>query len=309
MRWRIKLLPAIVLLALCALAVAGGIYRLRLAAPPAIPADLVELLPTANASVVYIDVDALRRAGILEMLAGSKAAEDPDYRQFVNETKFDYQRDLDTIAASFQDGKVYFALRGRFHWDALVGYARRQSGSCHSEFCVIAGSQPDRRISFHPLSSDVLAMAVSPDDFAAYQVTAHTAKPSWVAPQDPVWAVIPSAALQKMDSIPTAAQAYLPALQSADRIVLSIGADHGRQLQLGVHINCKDATSASALVHELETTTKALRDLLASQHKTPDPSDLSGMLIAGNFRQDQAQVYGIWPISRAFLGAVAGNAY
>lgn len=310
-RWRLKLLPIFALVVLCALAVVGGIYWVRARGPalPALPADLVALLPTANASVVYINVDAMRRSGILGMLAGSKATEDADYRQFVSETKFDYRRDLDAIAASFQDGKVYFALRGRFHWKDISAYAARQGGSCHGEFCVVAGSRPDRRISFYPLGPNVLAMAVSPDDFAAYQVTPHASTPALPPPQEPVWAVIPSAALQKMDSLPAAAKAYLPALQGADQIVFSLGADRDRQLQLGVHVDCKDATAAAALVTQLETITKALRDLLASQHKTPDPADLTGLLVAGNFRQDNARVSGVWPISRAFLDAVAGSAY
>jgi hypothetical protein len=287
---------------------AAGVYWLRNRGPKT-PAELVALLPTANASVVYIDVDTLRRSGILGMLAGSKAAEDADYRQFVNDTKFDYQRDMDAVAASFQDGKTYFAVRGRFHWKNLEQYAAGQGGSCHRDYCVLTGSQPNRRISFYLLRPNVLAMAVSPDDFAAYQITDHHAKLSLSTPEEPAWALIPAAQLHAMDSLPAAAKAYLPALQTADQIVFSIGADRDHQLQLGIHVTCKDSPSASALVAQLESTTKTLRDLLASQHKTPDPSDLSGVLVAGNFRRDDRQVFGTWPIPRGFLNAVAGNAY
>ena len=53
-------------------------------------------------------------------------------------------------------------------------------------------------------------------------------------PKEPVWALIPAAALQKMDSLPAAAKAYVPALQGAEQIVFSIGADRNQQLQLGV---------------------------------------------------------------------------
>ena len=60
-----------------------GIYWLRDREEQCGPSDLVGYLPTANASVIYIDVDALRRSGILELLAGSKTAEEPDYQQFV----------------------------------------------------------------------------------------------------------------------------------------------------------------------------------------------------------------------------------
>jgi hypothetical protein len=309
-RARLQLRQGIAFLVVaCALALGGGVYWFVRSRGPARPSDLVVLLPTANASVVYIDVDAMRRSGILNLVAGSKAVEDADYRQFVDETKFDYRQDLDAIAAAFKDGKVYFALRGRFHWKNLADYAARQGGSCHSDFCVVAGSQPNRRISFYPLKPDVLAMAIGPDDFAAYQVAKQSVKLTLAPPKEPVWALIPAVALQKMDSLPAAARAFIPALQGSEQIVFSIGAGGNQQLQLGVHVTCKDAPAASALLGQFEGTTKALRDLLARQHKTADPTDLSGVLVAGIFRRDERQVFGAWPIPKGFVDAIAGSAY
>jgi len=295
------------LLVVCMLA-AAGIYWFR-ARRSAGPSDLVAYLPTANASVFYIDVDALRRSGILGMLGGAKTAEEPDYQQFVQQTKFDYRRDLDAIAAALKDGRVYFALRGRFHWSDLRDYAMRQGGSCHNDFCVAAGSQPNRRISFYPLKPDVMAMATGPDDFGAYQVAAQTARPALSPPKEPVWAIIPAVSLQGMDTLPAAAKAFVPAMQSAEQIVFSIGADRDRQLQLGVRVTCKDARAASALLTQFEGTAQALRELLARQHQKPDPADLSGLLVAGGFRRDERQVYGAWPIPKAFVDAVASSAY
>ena len=289
------------------LLVAGGVYwlRARRAAPPS---DLIAYLPSANASVIYIDVDALRRSGILDMVVGPKTAEEPDYQQFVGETKFDYRQDLDAVAAALKDGRTYFALRGRFHWSNLRDYAGRHGGSCHNNFCVVAGSQPNRRISFYLLKSDVMAMAIGPDDFGAYQVTRESGKLALPMPKEPVWALIPSEALGGMDALPSAARAYVPALQGAERILLSVGTDPAQQLRLGVHVTCKDAPAATALVTQFEATTKALRELLARQPQKPDPADLSGVLVAGSFRRDERQVYGAWPIPRAFVDAVAANA-
>ena len=295
-------------LALAACIIAGTAIYWHRARSEASSADLVGYLPGANSMVVYIDVARLRQSGILAKLAGTKSAEDPDYRQFVEGTQFDYREDLDAIAAAFQDGRVYFALRGRFHWSNIAGYAASQGGSCHNHFCVTPGSQPNRRISFYPLTPDVLAMAVGPDDFGAYQVARPTGHGAAVAmPRDPVWAVIPAAALAGMDTLPAAAKAFVPALQSADKIVLSIGADSAQQLQLGVHVTCKDASGAAALVTQLDAITKALRDALAREHKQLDPADLAGVLVAGNFHRDERQVYGIWPISKTFVDAIAGS--
>ena len=293
--------------AACAIAGAAGYwYHARGAAPPP---NLVSYLPANNASVIYIDVNAMRRSGILNLVAGSKAVEEADYQQFVNETKFDYRQDLDAIAAAFKDGKVYFALRGRFHWKNLKDYAARQGGSCHGDFCVVAGSQPNRRISFYPLKHDVLAMAIGPDDFAAYQVASQSVKLELTPPQEPVWALIPAGVLGKMDSLPAAAKSCIPALQGAEQIIFSIGADSSSQLQLGLQVTCKDATAASALLTQFESTTNALRQVLSKGNRKPDPADLSGVLVAGTFHRTERQVYGAWPIPKAFLDAITGGAY
>jgi hypothetical protein len=273
----------------------------------------VAYLPIANASVIYIDVDALRRSGILGLLAGSKTVEEPDYEQFVRETKFDYRQDLDAVAAALKDGRIYFALGGRFHWSNLRDYAVRQGGSCHNDFCVVAGSQPNRRISFYTLKSNVLAMAIGPDDFAADQVAVRPAEPALSPPKEAVWALIPASALQSMDALPASAKAYVPALQGADQIVFSIGANPGadpaQQLQLGLHVTCKDTPAASALLNQFETITKTLRELVAHQHHKPDPGDLSRALMAGSFRRDERQVYATWPIPKALVDEIAGSSY
>jgi hypothetical protein len=295
---------ALVLLVVCGLA-GAGIYWLHVRRAVR-PSDLVSYLPATNASVIYIDVDALRRAGFLSMLAGSKTAEEPDYQQFVQATKFDYAHDLDAVAAALKDGRIYFALRGRFHWSNLRDYAARDGGSCHNDFCVMPGSQPNRRISFYLLKPDVMAMAIGPDDFAAYQVTSKSSQFVLAVPREPVWALIPAAALKDVDSLPVAAKAYVPALRGADQIVFSIAADASQQLQFGLHVTCKGAPEATALVTQFEGITKALRDLLARQRQKPDPSDLSGVLVAGSFRRDERQVYGAWPIPKAFVDAIAG---
>jgi hypothetical protein len=302
-RFQLRQLVALLLVA-CALA-AAGIYWFG-ARKPAGPSDLVAYLPTANASVIYIDVDALRRSGILGTVAGSKTGEEPDYQQFVRDTKFDYRQDLSAVAAALKDGRIYFALRGHFHWSNLKDYAVRQGGSCHNDFCVVQGSQPNRRISFYLLKSNVLAMAIGPDDFGADQVAAQPARPSLSPPKEFVWAIIPAVSLQSMDTLPAAAKAYVPALQGAEEIVFSISATHDQQLQLGVHVTCKDGPAASALLTQFETITKTLRELLARQHRKPDAADLSGLLVAGSFRRDERQIYGAWPIPKAFVDAIAG---
>src|SRR5580658_5084851 len=128
------------------------------------PAGLVECLPRDRSTHVYIDVDALRRAGLLELVAGSSAAEEKDYRTFVEQTGFDYRVDLDAVAAAFMSGDVYLTMRGRFDWKQLAKYARDQKGKCLNAVCDMPASTPDRHISFYPLKSDVLALAVTREE-------------------------------------------------------------------------------------------------------------------------------------------------
>ncbi len=308
MKPRFPLRLTVVLLVVACVLAGAGIFWFR-ARSAAHSSNLVSYLPAANASVVYIDVDALRRSGILSELAGAKAAEDPDYQQFVRETRFDYQHDLDAVAVALKEGRSYFALRGRFHWDTLKDYAVRQGGSCHDNFCVVPGSQPNRRISFYRLRPDVMALAVAPDDFAAYQVNNTGPQVMPTGPQDPVWAIIPAAALRGLDGVPAVAKAYVPALETAEQIVFSVGPDQERQLKLGLRVTCKDAQTATALLKQFEEVTKALRDLIAHQRQKPDAADFSTVLIAGIFRRDDQQVYGVWPIPKAFVEAITSNAY
>ncbi|HML18572.1 MAG TPA: hypothetical protein VK419_16190 [Bryobacteraceae bacterium] len=127
-------------------------------------AAMLECLPPDQATHVYIDFDALRKGGILQMIAGNKAAEEPDYQKFVSGTGFDYSRDLDAAAAAFFHGSEYFTLRGRFAWAKLASYARAQGGTCSNSVCTMAASTPNRHISYYMLSANVLALAVSPEE-------------------------------------------------------------------------------------------------------------------------------------------------
>src|SRR5579871_4644163 len=80
------------------------------------PAGLLMRLPGKDAVILSIDFAALRRAGLLDLLARSKTPEEPEYKQFVNKTDFDYTQDLDLALASFHSTGKFFLLRGRFHW-------------------------------------------------------------------------------------------------------------------------------------------------------------------------------------------------
>lgn len=272
------------------------------------PADLVAYLPVDNATVVYIDAGAIRRSGILNMIAGSKAAEELEYQQFVDQTLFDYRQDLDAVAVAFRSGQVYVAARGNFHWKNLMEYAVRQGGSCHNSFCIAPTSRPSRRISFYPLKPNIMALAISSDDLAAYSVARKPGKLALEPPSQPLWMLVPALALKDSDALPAGAKPYASALQNAEQIVFTAGPDSNR-LQVSMQVTCRDAAGAAKLLADFQGTTDTLRNWIAREHQQANPADLSGVLVAGTFRRDDRKVYGQWPIPRAFVDSLTGEAY
>lgn len=297
----------IIVLSLAVAVVGAAIYLIRIRRGFN-SSDLLALLPTDNGAIVYVDVAAVRRAGILNSIAGSKPAEDLDYRQFVDQTRFDYTQDLDRLAAVFKDGQIFIAARGHFRWKSLTQYARAQGGTCHDEYCVVAGSQPGRRISFYPVRTDVIGMAVGPDDFAAYQVTRQARRPAFAPPNEPVWALIPGARLRNPGALPLGAKPFASALQTADEALFSIG-PRNNDLQLRAQVKCSDSRAASALVTQLETATSTLRNWIAREHQRANPADLSGVLVGGTFHREDRLVEGYWPIPRPFLQAITTGSF
>ena len=306
---KFKLHPGLLLavvLTLCAGLVAGiAWFRSRAAATTG---DLLIHVPNREAAVtLQVDFRALRRAGLLAMLAGTKVAEEPEYRSFVQETGFDYQRDLDLALVSFQPNATLFLLRGRFDWRKLQSYARSRHGECHNTFCRLEGSTRERRISFFPLRLDVMALAVSPDSWAAGNLMGR--KPSeeeFPVPSHPVWLSIPGPRLRGADSLPAGTRLFAKALDRADRVVLSLLSRDG-EVQAMLEADCPSARDASAVAAELGTLTGVLRDMIAKEKQTPNPRDLSGVLTAGAFRTDDVRVIGRWPLPKAFLETLAGG--
>lgn len=286
----------------------GSAAYLYLTRGPASPADLASYLPDKNATLLYIDVDAMRRSGILNMIAGTKAAEELEYKSFVEQTSFDYRHDLDAIAATFTGDQMFLVLRGRFNWKKLGAYAQRQGGTCRNSFCSLSGSKPQRRISFYSLKSNLMAMAVSPDDMAAYQVVRNASRVNPFAPAEPVWMLVPSAVLKRSESLPSGVRAFAIALENAERIVFSVGPD-GDHLQVAMNVTCSNPEAASVLLVQLEGTTNTLRKWLAREHQRANADDLSGVLTAGSFRREDRRVLGQWPLQRAFVDSLAGGSY
>lgn len=269
-------------------------------------ARMLATLPSDRATLLYVDTGLLRTSGMLDLLAGSKAAEESDYRKFVEQIGFDYRTDLDAVAAAFVNGSVYIALRGRFQWKQLTNYAETQGGECHYSVCTMPGSSLERKISFFPLTSTVLALAVSPQPRAVMDITPENRKTDAVIPAEPVWMSFPPSAFGSLHTFPAGTRSFISPLASARRVTFTAG-PKGDRLELRVEVACPTAAAAEELAKQLEETTDLLRRMIQRDHMTPNPRDLSGVLVAGTFQHKQDLVIGSWPVDRGFVEALAAG--
>jgi hypothetical protein len=269
-------------------------------------AGLIRRLPSQDCVLLYVDFGALRRAGVLEMMTASAVAQDPEYRAFVDQTGFDYARDLDSALVSFSPTGKFFILRGRFDWKNLNDYTIAQGGTCTNAFCRVEGSTPDRKISYFPLHSDVMALAVSKDESAAGEMQTRRPGQDLAIPPEPVWSVIGASALKQSASLPAGTRMFASALEGAERVVLALGPD-GSAMRLRLDVTCRDQQSATRLAEQFTAITAELRSLIVRENQTPNPRDLSGILTAGKFEHNDRHMIGYWPVQRSFLESIAGG--
>jgi hypothetical protein len=258
-------------------------------------ARLLSALPREHAAQFYIDASALRANGLLDSIAGSEASEEPDYRQFVAETGFDYRRDLDAVAASFIAGDMFVAARGHFDEKRLADYARAQHGDCAGSLCWMPASRANRYISFRPIGRRVLALAQTTDPRGASHIAFGNAKPPVEVPSAAVWISAPGSAFRDLSGWPDGSHILSP-LADAQQVSFTVD---GKQIQLDAL--CGSPDLAASVVLRFTATTNLLRSMLQREKLTPDSSNLSGVLVAGKFESRGSHALGSWPLGKQFL--------
>jgi hypothetical protein len=274
-------------------------YRIHAAHKFFDPPALLSRFPAEDSLVLAADFATLRRAGLL---APSKAAPEAEYKQFLEGTGFDSRRDLDSLTASFSRSGTYFIARGRFNWQKLREYAARQGGSCYQDLCRMQGSTPDRHISFLPLRSDALALAVSTNDLAATRLTQAAAPVTTPLPSAPVWLSVPGSELRRQNALPPSLHLMLSALTRADRVVITLGPGaNGVEAQL--HAVCHTQDDARILASQLRSATGLLKEAMAHD-KNATGNEVGEMLMAGSFDEADRNVTGKWPVRKSLLDAL-----
>ena len=289
--------------AVCGISVLGAAwYRAR----GSTPAALVRRLPPDEALVVFIDFSALRRAGILQLFDGSKAGEDPGYQAFVRRVRLDYRRDLDSALLAFSPAGRFLLLKGRFDWPSLRAYVEAESGRCDRSLCRVVGSAPDRRISFFPLRSTLMALAVSPDPSAALRLNTPGPGGDHEIPDAPIWLSLPGSVLRSGENLPSGTRPFARTMERAQSVTLAF-IPEGQRLAAKLNVRCANEQDAAQIASQLAGTTTLLRSLIEREHQKPNPADLSGVLTAGAFRSEGRRVFGYWPIERALVENLVGR--
>jgi len=263
---------------------------------------LLARFPVEDATVVDADFVAMRRAGLLP---DRKLPLEPEYKQFVEGTGFDYRKDLDSVTASFSKSGSFYIARGRFDWRKLREYATHQGGSCYQELCRMQGSTPDRRISFLPLRDDTMALAVGTNDLAATLLTKQGDPVQAQLPSAPVWVSVPGSALHDASAFPPGLRLMLSKLTNADRLVITFGLS-GNGLAAKMEATCRTKDDARVLASQLRTVTAELKQALASE-SAAQSDDLVKVLVGGTFNDDGARVNGSWPFSRNLIASLTSG--
>lgn len=268
--------------------------------------ELARHLPPGEGVVVYIDVAALRRTGVLGMLDGNAAYREQDYRNFVSATGFDYREDLDAVLLAFRGEDRYYLLTGRFVWSKLSDYARSTGGRCLNGQCVVASSYPERFISFLQVRPGLMGMGVSRETLVALQVASARREVEFEVPSEPVWIYLPASAMRATPGLPVGLSQFLAALEGAQSATAALG---GTTASFELRLTAKylGTKTASLAAEKLTESTKLVAELLQREGKRADPAGLSGMLCSGKFEARESIVTGRWPLSRAFLETVAGG--
>jgi len=193
-------------------------------------------------------------------------------------------------------------LDGRFDWDKLKAFAKTQGGSCDGDFCNVKGSTPGRVVSFYPVSKKLMAFASSPNEKAARDINPRTpVKPAYEVPDKPVWLYVPSSVLQQQSNLPAGTRLFTRALETAQRLIFSLGPSGPTNFELTLDVTCKTTEEAVVLKNQLEGITQLLQKLIAREKQSPSRADLSGVLTAGSFQRQAEHVIGRWPIEKSFV--------
>ncbi len=134
--------------------------------------EILTLMPTGASAVLFLDFRELRRSPFIAQLYtwAPKPQADADYAQFVKETGFDYERDLDRVAIAVEkrhrDSSLFALLDGKFDRQRISAFAKKDGTSAkigsYEIFSVPVGDTANKT-SFAFLRNDRIALTNGPN--------------------------------------------------------------------------------------------------------------------------------------------------
>ena len=129
--------------------------------------EILALMPTDASAVIFVDFSELRQAPFFAQLYAwaPKPQADADYAQFVKDSGFDYERDLDRVAIAVekrgQDSVLFVVLDGKFDPRKISAYALKDGSALKTgarEVFSVPVSGTTKKISFTFLKDDRIAL-------------------------------------------------------------------------------------------------------------------------------------------------------
>lgn len=241
--------------------------------------DLLRHLPGDGQIYAFVDVELLRRTGVLERLAGARGAEDAEYQRFVAQSGFNYREHLDAVVMARRGTAQYAVIAGRFEPGRLEAYAVKSAGVCAAKYCYVPGAPP---ISFVPIREGLYAFASGSGD-ARELLAAHAPAVKGDFLGSPIWAT----------GLGPSEVPLLQNLPGAERLSLWLTPRLPAAVELRFAMENHDAKSATATARELATLSKA--------------GDLSRYLRGSEVVAEGRRVTGRLPVALELLEALAGG--
>lgn len=276
-------------------------------------------LPVQDSILVFVDLKTLRDYGLLDIIAGSKAVEDAEYRKFIQQSGFDYRSDLDRLAIALQGKARHAVAVGRFDWGKIRSYAMSSGGTCKNGFCEVRGGNEfsENSLSFYPMHSSALAISSSPPG-GAYGIGIPQQERNlgdvnaWPVKSSTIWIRVPGSYWRDPSAVPTGSRIFATALAPASETFFSVAPASGsgggsNRMALKLAAVCQNGSDSEKIKRDLQEATGLLQKLLAREKQTPGPADLATLLVSGQFRVDGNTVHGEWPLEMELIRAIAGG--
>lgn len=234
----------------------------------------------ANAEIyAFIDVDLLRRTGLLERLAGARGHEEAEYQRFVTQSGFNYRQHLDAVVMARRANAQYAVIAGRFDAAKLEAYALASAGVCTTGYCYVPGAPP---MSFVPIRAGVYAFASGTGD-ARELLPSHASGVKGDFLGSPIWAT----------GLGPAEVPLLQVLPGVERLSLWLTPRLPAVLEVRFALETRDAQSAVAMAHDLGGLAKV--------------GELAQYLKDSQFAAEGRSVKGRLPVAMSLVESLVGR--